>query len=188
MEEKGCQSEEFFYGYTVEKPIPHKETGAVRRPDVVGVRYERSDTKTPSYSSHFHLVEVKAGADSQQIQNVIGEIEALRQHAKNAVLAADTVSYYVAVPTVDVPDNLREWAKGNGVGILSVETNDGEVIFVRELLGPELVDRGIKRSEFLSNTSQRSPGNFRRAVERTSVLKQIMEPKDFFEARIRPEL
>lgn len=186
IEDKGCQSEEFFYGYAIDTEIPHKRSGKRYRPDVVGVRYERRDTKTPSYNFHFHIVEAKAGTEPHHIQNVIGEIANLRQHVEHAVLAADTITWFVGLPTIEVPNELRNWAKENNVGILAVESTADGHTHVREILAAEPKDMGIKRSEFVSNTSQRSPGNFCKAVQNnTSVLKRIMRPKEFFDNRLR---
>lgn len=53
IQNKGCQRNDFFRGYCVEPRIKG------RRPDLVGVRYERKDQKYPAYDFHFYFVEVK---------------------------------------------------------------------------------------------------------------------------------
>jgi len=185
VSEKGCQSEKFFYGYVIDTAIQHKRTEKEYRPDVVAVRYERTETKTPSYKFHFHIVEAKADTDPPHIQNLMGEIENLRQHCAHAVLAADTISWYVAIPSLEVPHELRNWAQENDVGVIAVESSSGVVTNLRELLPPERKDMGIKRSEFVSNRSQRSPGNFRKAIKETSILKHIMVAAEFFDRKLR---
>jgi hypothetical protein len=186
IEEKGCQSNDWSNGYTNEPSITHPATERVKKPDVVGVQYTRRDTTTPRYDFHFHFVEVKADTEPRQVQTLIGEIESLREHVQDGQIAADTASFYVALPTETVPQDLRNWAQKNGVGILTLNTSDDPVI-VRETISPEPVDRGTKRSRALSNTDQQSPGNFKDAVHKTAVLKNIIDPEPFFDNLIRPE-
>lgn len=188
LEEKGCQWEDSFHGCISSPPIHHKHEKTTKKPYVVGVRYERSDTKTPSYKFHFYIVEISNETNGEGSEEVIQKIETLRQFAKDAIIAADTIEYYAAHQGIDVPNLLREWAIENGVGILSLDAGEDNDVIVRETLSAESVDMGIKRSEFVSNTSQRAPGNFRKAIENTSVLKSILKPREFFDDKIRPDL
>lgn len=186
IEVKGCQSNEYFFGYTTEPQIPQKRTDRGREPDVVAARYERRETKTPTFDFHFHIVEVKAGTAPKQIQNLIGEIETLRKFIDDVILAADSVAYYTAIPTIDVPPTLRSWAEEQGVGVIGLETSDGRVSVIREVIEPSRRTLELKRSEFLSNNDQGSMGTFIEAVENTSILNKILVPREFFEQEIRP--
>lgn len=185
---KGCQWENSFHGCISSPTIHHKHENITKKPYLAGVRYERSDTKTPSYEFHFFIIERSLEGYSDDPAGVIEKIETLRQFLKNAVIAADTVEYYALHQDIDAPTLLREWAIENGIGILSLDSGEDDNIIVRETLSAESVDLGIKRSEFVSNTSQRSPGNFRKAIEKTSILKSILEPREFFDDKIRPDL
>lgn len=186
IKEKGCQSNDYFLGYTTEPQIPHKHEDRERRPDVVAVRYKRLETKPVSFDFHFHIVEVKAGNSPGQIQNLIGEIETLRNFIDDAVLASDSVTYYGAIPTVNVPRTLRSWAVENGIGVIGLETSEDRVTVIREVIEALRRDYELKRSEFLSNNDQRSVGKFVGAVENTNVLNKIMVPREFYEQKLLP--
>lgn len=185
IKEKGCQSNDYFLGYTTEPQI-HNSGGLFREPDVVAVQYESRETETVSFDFHFHVVEVKAGTTPGQIQNLIGGIEALQQFIDDATLAADSVTYYCSIPTIEIPPTLRSWAEENGVGVIGLEISDGRVTVIREVIEPSRREFDLKRSEFLSNKDQGSVGTFIEAVENTSVLNNIMVPREFYEEEIRP--
>lgn len=187
-EEKGCQDNEYFHGYTIDTPISDQDLPNQKKTDVVGVRYEETENKTPSFKFHFHIVKVKSGKEPEKMQNVMGEIDSIKYYVEEGNLAADTVSYYVALPGLEIPKDVRRWAKKDGVGLIALETSEEEdEVVVREILNAKTVDLGFKRNDIISNKSQQSPGNFRKRVSRTDILKKIMEPKQFFDEEIRPK-
>lgn len=190
MDEKGCQpgeSPEFWHGYEIDCPIPVPGTDKTKKPDIVGVRYERTKNKTPNFNFHFYFVEVKGGREPHQIQNLIGELSSLRDIVDEGKLAADTARVYAAVPGREAPADLRRQAEQNSAGILTLQVDDS-VVHVRERLAAPLIQRDGKRSEVLSNDAQQSIGNFIENVNNCPVLSGIMEPRTFFEELIRPEI
>jgi len=85
-------------------------------------------------------------------------------------------------------------AKERGYGVLLVETDNEDVTNVREHREPEVKEAG--KGTVVSNSSQRSPGNFRKEVQGikgvpqlpgTLILKNVMtDPKEFYENEMKP--
>lgn len=186
IEQKGCQEEPYFRGYTVDPPIAHSGSGNVQKPDLVGVKYERSENATPSFDFHFHIVEVKSGTGPEQIQNLAGEIAMLKQYVSSGNLAADTIQYYIALPTLEIPEEMRDWAEECNVGIITVEKRDGSAVDVRQKSPARIVGNNL--SGILSNSDQDSVGRFKDAIRETTVLSSIIDAEDFFRNIIEPEM
>jgi hypothetical protein len=185
IENKGCQSNEFFYGYTIDTPISSEYTERRKKPDIIGVSYERADTEEPRYIFNFHIVEAKSGTEPRQLQNLMGEIQSLQHYVENGDLAADTVSYYMAVPSMNVPPDIQESAESNGIGVLSLEIRDD---YVRVVEKNSPTKRNVENAGRAIPNSDYSSGNFNRKIESTPVLSKLMNPDEFFESEIRPEM
>jgi len=185
IENKGCQSNEFFYGYTIDTPVSSEYTERRKKPDVIGVSYERADTEEPRYIFNFNIVEVKSGTEPQQLQNLMGELQSLQHYVENGDLAADKVFYYMAIPSMNVPPDIQESAESNGVGVLSLEIRDD---YVRVLEKKPPVERNVENAGRAIPNSDYSIGNFKRKIESIPVLSKLMDPSEFFENEIRPEM
>jgi hypothetical protein len=182
---KDDQEKSPFIGYVTDPTITHSGSKNVRKPDVVGVQYERSGTAAAKFEFHYHLVEVKAGTNPNQLQNLVGEIELLKRYVNNGNVAADSVQYYIALPTPEVPVEIRDWAVESDIGIISVITGEqGEPVIKEEPTAKE-IDNYC--GDVLSGADKGSVGNFKSAVEDTAILKQVMNPEEFFRDVIQPE-
>ena len=146
---KGCQNNSFSRGYTIEPCLRAPNNGSPRRPDVVGVRYERIERKEPAYGFHFTFVEVKMHTEPGNLYDLIGKLKMLRHYIDNGNVAVDTVQYYAALPAGEISKDVRIWATERGVEILSVIIDETTVI-IREELKPEVDDRGFKRNDVVS--------------------------------------
>lgn len=176
IQNKGCQRNNFFRGYCKEPKING------RRPDVVGVKYQERDTAIPTYDFHFYFVEVKGRIDSQEINNLKGELDTLKRMNTPARVGLDTAHYYIAFPSDSVSKDIREWARENGIGVLRIEVE--ERFHPHEAIEPEAFE---PESTILPKNAQSSPGVFKKEVEKCPVLRRIMIDKvKFFEQNIRP--
>lgn len=188
VSEVGCQKRDYFRGYVFDCPIPDDTTGAVKSPDVVGVRFNRTDTEQPSFDFHFHVITVLDRVDEDAVHRSMGEVEELRSHLRGARIAADSLAFYILAPTADFGAGLESWAEENGVGILTLEGREVDRGFIDRLKPAAPIDVSELRMKYLSHgTDQSSRGNFRRAIERTAVLNELMDPSAFYEAEIQPE-
>jgi len=162
---------------------------------VVGVRYEREDGDTPSFAFDYRFVEVKSQPTSTEIHNLFGEMGELKRlvEKEGVNVAARNSEYYVAFEN-EVPDNARERSKVKGYGVLLVETDEDNVLNVREHREPEV--NHVGKGTVVSNTAQQSPGNFRKAVQGVRdvpqlrgalVLRRVMtDPDGFYDNEMRP--
>jgi hypothetical protein len=197
IENKGCQNNDYFQGYTKEPEVTGRTS--TRKPDVAGVRYEEdTGKKTPSFSFDYYFVEVKSNSTPGNLNEVFGQIDELKRlvETPGEEVAARNSEYYIALEN-EVPSNVTERAKQKGYGILRVDTHEDSVVNVREQRSAETIY--AEKETVVANSNQQSPGVFRKEVEGlelegipqdggTMILKHMMDPDGFFENELRPLL
>lgn len=187
IEEKGCQDKPFFQGYLLNPEIPHHQTGDIAQPDIVGVRYTRAGTSTARFEFEFHVVQIGDDETADDIKNTMGEMQHTKQILEEGQIVADTIAFYIALPSIQPNPTLGSWATKEGVGLLAIE-KVGEDYDIRELQSEEPKSLEYHRNNnVLSNTKMESPGPLQKAFQNTSVLKELTTPDDFYSNVIKPE-
>lgn len=187
IEEKECQNKPFFQGYLVNPEIPHYQTGDIAQPDLVGVRYNRANTLTAKFEFEFHVVQIGEDDTADGVKNTMGEMQHTKQILEEGQIVADTIAFYIALPSIQRNPTLVSWATKEGVGLLAIE-EAGEGYFIRELQSEQPKSLGFHRNNnVLSNSKLESPGPFIKAFQNTSVLKELTTPDDFYKNVIKPE-
>jgi hypothetical protein len=182
IKEKGCQRDKYSQGY-----LKNVTIGDFRF-DVVGIKYEVIHGHINHLDFHGYIVEVKG--DETGLDELIGRMIRVKEGIENHSMiehfrGLDTVELYIAYPTEQVKTEIFSICEREGIGILRLQVVDDETVYV--------YDVGIKPKKLLtggiSHATQRSPGNFERAINEISYLRQMFQrPSDLFEDFIRPSI